>query len=140
MAQGGHNKFVPTEGQRAQVEALRAYGAPLEDICEFVLGPNGQPISQPTLKKHFKRELMIGKWKIVSRVAQTLAQSALGAPAQFDAQGKIIRAEREPDTIAGIFICKSLGGWVDRHQTTHAGKIDGPAPQTIVLLPGDDKL
>lgn len=143
MAQGGHNKFEPTAAQRAQVEALRAYGAPLEDICAFVTDAKGRPISVPTLRKHFKHELMVGKWKIVSTVAQTLAQSAKGSPAVYDDRNRLIKAERPPDTTAGIFICKSLGGWVDRHQVQHAGTgKDGQATEvkTVFLLPSDRKL
>lgn len=139
MPQGGHNRFEPTAEQRAQVEALRAYGAPLEDICPFILDKAGKPITVKTLRKHFKHELTQGKWKIVSVVAQTLAQSAKGVEAKYDDRGRLVRAERSPDTIAGIFICKALGGWVDRHQLQHTGKVDQPA-KTVYLLPSDAKL
>lgn len=144
MPSGGHNRFKPTDAQRAQVEALRAYGAPLPHICQFVLGKNGQPISVKTLKEHFSRELEVGKWNVVQTVAQTLINSARGTPAEFDAQGKQVRAERAPDTTAAIFILKALGGWVDRQQQQHTGADGKPLPpgqpQVIYLYPEDKKL
>lgn len=144
MPSGGHNKFAPTAEQRAQVEALRAYGAPLEDICLFIRTKGGTPITIPTLKKHFNEELRLGKWKVVTTVAQTLVGSARGTPAQFDDKGRKVREEREPDTVAAIFVLKALGGWVDRQQQQHTGADGKPLPAgqpaAIYLLPQDKKL
>lgn len=132
--------FVPTDEQRSKVEALYAYGAPQDDICEFIVNPNsGKSIKRDTLAKHFASELKLGKWKVVSEAAQNLLQSARGRPAVYDAQNNLVRAERPPDTTAAIFICKALGKWQDRVAHDHSGKIEG-GTRTVYLLPGDDKV
>lgn len=132
--------FKATDEQRKIVEALYAYGASYEDVCEFVINPSTKkPIGRDTLMREFAHELRVGKWKVVSEAAQNLLQNARGRPAVYDAAGNLVRAERPPDTTAAIFITKALGGWRDRVAVDHGGKIEGGV-KTVYLLPGDEKL
>lgn len=135
-----NKRFIPTDEQRRVVEALYAYGATYEDVCNFVINPNtGKPISKEVLMKAFASELKVGKWKVVSEAAQNLLQNARGRPAVYDAAGNLVRAERAPDTTAAIFLCKALGKWQDRVAHEHTGEIKGGV-RTVYLIPGDDKL
>ncbi len=66
-------KFVPTSEHRAQIEALAAYGIPQTAMCSLIVNPRtGRPISESTLRKHFRDELESGLWKAVASVASCL--------------------------------------------------------------------
>lgn len=135
-----NKRFIPTSEQRAQVEALYAYGATIEEVCEFIINPNtGKPVSHVILAKAFAKELKHGRWKVVADAAQNLRLNARGRPAEYDDKGRLIRAEKPPDTTAAIFLCKALGKWQDRVAHEHSGKVEGGV-KTVYLLPGDDKL
>lgn len=135
-----NKKFTPTAEQRSVVQALYAYGAKQDEICEFIVNPNtGKPISRDVLAKVFDRELKLGRWKVVSEAAQNLLQNARGRPAVYDQNGRLIQAERPPDTTAAIFLCKALGKWSDRVSHEHSGKIEGGV-KTVYLLPGDERV
>jgi hypothetical protein len=100
--------FAPTEQLRRQVETLAAFGVPQEDICRMVINPNtGKPIAMQTLRRRFRRELDMGASKATARVVESLYRQAVGAPAQYDAQGRLIRAERAPVLAAAVFWMKT---------------------------------
>ena len=71
----GRPQFVPTETERAQVEALVSYGIALEHIV-MLITRNDKPIAINTLKKHFERELAVGPAKANMLVAQSLFKMA----------------------------------------------------------------
>lgn len=143
---GGKPPFVPTADQKAIVRALKAYGAPDDDVCEFIVNrATGKPINRKTLNRVFKQEIKLGRWQAVREVADTLKRSALGTPAEFNKDGKQTRAERAPDTTAAIFFLKAVGGWRDRsdvyHQAAAAKAGQGtPGRQPIIFLASDAKL
>jgi hypothetical protein len=64
-------KFVPTEQQRRTVKSLSAYGIKQEGIA-LVLGLR----SPKTLRKHCRKELILGDIEGVAQVAQTHYQMA----------------------------------------------------------------
>lgn len=64
-------------------------------------------ITRATLAKYFARELVVGAATANSRVGQMFYQFCVGAPAEFDASGNMIRAERQPDL-------KAIMLWVQR--------------------------
>lgn len=135
-----NKRFTPTAEQRSIVQALYAYGATMDDVCEFIVNPNtGKPISRDILAKYFDKELKQGRWKVVSEAAQNLLQNARGRPAKYDDNGRLIHAERPADTTAAIFICKALGKWQDRVSHEHSGEIKGGV-RTIYLTAEDAKL
>jgi len=88
MAQG--KLLVPTDKDRAQVEALSGYGLPFAQIAAIIC----DGIDEDTLTKHFKTELVSGKAKANSMVGKTLYQKATGG-----------------DTAAMIWWSKTQMGW-----------------------------
>ncbi len=67
-------RFEPTAEQRKTVEVMAAYGMPEEQIASTI-GPKG--IDPKTLRKHFRRELLLGATKANSKVAETAYQMAI---------------------------------------------------------------
>jgi len=67
-------RFVPTESQRKQVEAMASYGVRQEDIAR-VIGCDAK-----TLRKHFRDELDVAEIKATSMVAQNLFRMATAWP------------------------------------------------------------
>src|ERR1700730_10040637 len=80
VGRGGRPAFAPTEEQRRNVEIMSGLGIPQEDICLMVRDKNGQPISIPTLEKHFRKELDQGAIKINARVGNFMIANILGMP------------------------------------------------------------
>lgn len=70
----GRPEFEPTEQERKQVEAMSGYGVPVVQIAAMIRGG----IAYETLKKHFGKELVVGKGKANSRIGQTIYQKAAG--------------------------------------------------------------
>lgn len=68
----GRPQFEPTEQERKQVEAMSGYGVPVVQIAATIR--NG--IAYETLKKHFSRELIVGKAKANNKVGKTIYQKA----------------------------------------------------------------
>lgn len=101
----GRPPFDPTEEQRLHVKLHTAYGTPQRAIAEIL------HITLPTLRRHFKRELDIGNHEANATVANSVYQQAIGAPAQFDANGNQVRAEVGRDIRAAIFWLKTRAGW-----------------------------
>lgn len=104
--------FAPTPDQRKLVEQLAAFGTTQEDICTLVTHPHdGKAISQPTLRKHFAKELKSGALKANVKVAQNLFAIATG--------------EGKGAVAAAIFWLKTRGGWKEVNKvelTTPDGK------------------
>ena len=67
-------RFEPTAEQRKTLEIMAAYGIPEEQIASTT-GPKG--IDPKTLRKHFRRELLLGATKANSKVAETAYQMAI---------------------------------------------------------------
>ncbi|TDX61941.1 hypothetical protein EDE12_11242 [Methylosinus sp. sav-2] len=123
----GRKPFEPSEDQRRQVEAFAAYGIPQEDMCKLLLNPRtGKPIDLKTLHKHFRVELDTGMVRANAKVAESLFRQAVGAAAQYDANGKLIRAEQTPVVSAGIFWAKARMGWKERDVHEFTGENGGP--------------
>jgi hypothetical protein len=78
---------------------MAAYGMPEEQIASTI-GPKG--IDPKTLRKHFRRELLLGATKANSKVAETAYQMAIS--------GK--------SPVMTIFWLKCRGGWKEKE---HAG-------------------
>jgi predicted transcriptional regulator len=61
-------EYVPTDAQRSLVESASAFGITQADIAEQ-LG-----IQEKTLRKHFRRELSSGKFKVDMTAGKTVAE------------------------------------------------------------------
>ena len=70
----GRPEFAPTQQERKQVEALSGYGLPHEQIAALIR----DGIDADTLRKHFRKELDVGKAKANAQVGKTLFQKAVG--------------------------------------------------------------
>jgi hypothetical protein len=100
----GRPAFAPSAEQRKQVETMAGYGITEDDIA-LVLG-----IDPKTLRKHFRVELDTGHVKANARVAESLYLQAVGAPAQYDADGRLIREEQKRVLGAAIWWEKTRCG------------------------------
>src|SRR5580704_9086840 len=100
----GRPAFAPSAEQHKLVEMMSGYGIPEEDIA-LVLD-----IDEKTLRKHFRLELDTGHVRANTRVAESLYQQAVGAPAQYDTEGRLIRSEQPRILGAGIWWEKTRGG------------------------------
>ncbi|MDN7442245.1 hypothetical protein QZM64_24095 [Burkholderia cepacia] len=110
--------FISTAAQRALVEQLAAFGIPQEDMVMLVLDANGKPISVPTLRKHFRRELTEGLVKANTKVAQALFKKAAGG-----------------NVASMIFWLKTRGGWKESPQSVElTGRDGGPVAQRTHIV------
>jgi len=69
----------------------------------------------------------------LDRLVKSLFAQAMGAPAEFDGDGNQLRAERPPNSGAGMFLLKS------RHSYRDVGPTDGGnegRPTVVINLPG----
>jgi hypothetical protein len=69
-------QFEPSEEHRRSVQTMAGYGIP-EDVIARTIGPKG--IDPKTLRKHFRRELLLGSTWANAQVAKTLFQMATSA-------------------------------------------------------------
>lgn len=103
-----HPKFIPTDEQRAIVEAMTGCGVPQLTISRSIFKPeDGKPISHLTLRKAFRDEIKHGLARANAEVAQSLFQKATG-----NGNGAIQ---------AAIFWLRCRGGsmWKDRQVQEH---------------------
>jgi hypothetical protein len=121
--QRGQPPFEPTPEQRKKVEAYAGYGIPQEEIC-LLFKADGVQISKHTLAKHFDDELLTGFVKASLGVSQTLHRQAVGAPAQYNEAGKLIRAEVAPNLGAIVWWEKTRRGMREPPQDhNHRGAV-----------------
>jgi hypothetical protein len=91
MAKAGQPAYVPNQADRATVQNLAALGATHAEIC-ICLGTKG--ISEKTMRKHFKRELLTSLGEV-----KALAMS------------QVIAAMKRGEGWAVCFFLKCRGGW-----------------------------
>jgi hypothetical protein len=101
--------YAPTPADRATVKNLAALGVPHAEIAKCV---GGYGISEPTLRKHFRRELDISLNEV-----KALAMSGL------------VRGLQRGDAWAVCFLLKCKAGW--RETSNH--EISTPAPVVQVV-------
>lgn len=80
-------------------------------------------IDEKTLRAHYRLQLDFAKMDFLTAVVRSLGRMAVGAPAVYNEQGKLLRAEVVPQPAPAIFILKTQGkklGWSERPTT------DGP--------------
>ena len=72
----GRPAFEPTDEQRKNVQILISLGLPLKEICAVVRDRNDKAITEPTLRKHFAKEIEVGlpgvkRWMGILRIRQS---------------------------------------------------------------------
>jgi hypothetical protein len=106
--------FRPTDDERKLAEQMTALGIPQESIALVIR----DGIDDKTLRKHFRRELDIGKIVANTKVGSSLFEKATGG-----------------DTTAAIFWAKTQMGWKETSAHEITGKDGGP----IVLWGSNSK-
>lgn len=135
-------EHVPTERTRAQVEALRAYGASDMDIC-YAVGI----ASKSTLYKHYGETLRMAKPRRHGQWASELESIALGR--RFNPEtGQIEKMDVKPRDRAGVlmFLLQCQGRWRRVDRMEH-GLPDGAVPPggsspimgAVIMLPDNGR-
>jgi hypothetical protein len=109
-------EHIPTDKTREQVLSASGLGLPQVQIAAL-LG-----ISDVTLRKHYEKELAVGKATASAQVAKSLYNKAITG-----------------DTTAAIWWTKAQMGWGETN-TTKVGNIDGSPLERIQITfvkPGD---
>jgi len=109
-------EHVPTDKTREQVLSASGLGLPQVQIAAL-LG-----ISDVTLRKHYEKELAVGKATASAQIAKSLYNKAVAG-----------------DTTAAIWWTKAQMGWGETN-TTKVGNIDGTpleGIQVTFVKPGD---
>ena len=109
-------EHIPTDKTREQVLSASGLGLPQVQIAAL-LG-----ISDVTLRKHYEKELAVGKATASAQVAKSLYNKAITG-----------------DTTAAIWWTKAQMGWGETN-TTKVGNIDGSPLEGIQITfvkPGD---
>lgn len=107
--QTGRPTYEPTPADRATVKNLAAVGVPHAEIAKCI-GSHG--VSEPTLRKHFRRELDISQTEVIA-----LAMSGL------------VHGLKNGKPWAVCFTLKCKAGW--RETSNH--EISTPAPIVQVV-------
>ena len=100
----GRPRFVPTNDERKQVEALSGYGLPQDQIAVLIRGG----IALETLREYFATELISGKAKANGQIGKTLFQKAMSG-----------------DTAAMIWWSKAQMRWAETQKHEHTGADGG---------------
>jgi len=114
---------------RKRVESLVGYGFRQEDICKLIINPQtGEPISKPTLEKHFRKEIDTGSLVANALVAESMFQQATGRAkvvrVHDDGTQETVREPVKPNRTMGIWWSKARMGWSETRRIT--GKDGGP--------------
>jgi hypothetical protein len=74
----GRTMFAPTADQRNTVKIMAGLGVPQDKICLSVVNAaTGKPVSEPTLRRAFRREIESGQTELITLVGNMLVNSAL---------------------------------------------------------------
>ncbi len=109
-------EHVPTDKTREQVLSASGLGLPQLQIAALI------GISDVTLRKHYEKELAVGKATASAQIAKSLYNKAVAG-----------------DTTAAIWWTKAQMGWGETN-TTKVGNIDGTPLEGIQITfvkPGD---
>lgn len=100
--------FKPNDVQRQMVELGTGLGIPQHDMVTAILSPtSGKPISEVTLRKHFKDEIRTGIVKFKMKVGVNLLKLS------------------ERNASAAIFLGKVRLGMKETIKLEHSGKVEG---------------
>jgi hypothetical protein len=141
-------RFVPTQDQRNNVEAMIGFGITQDEICELIRNPEtGKPIDGKTLRLHFKTEIATGEAKLKSMVGNLIVNTILGRTRKViekhdgqDVEVEIplgLSDERARATLT-IFFAKTRMGWKETVVNEHANA--GGQPFIIHISSDDSRL
>lgn len=131
----GRKEFKPNDEQRRIVQAAIGIGLRQMQVRMLIMDPTtGNPISKPTLEKHFAHELATGKARAHFTVGKSLYDQAVGIPKMDAAGKKQVGWISEPVPAATIWFTKSQMGFREK------GRIDVSAFETFVESIGGNVL
>lgn len=126
--------FQPTDEQRKLVYMLRAHGMTLENICQFITNQyTGLGICDDTLRKHFKYEIEMATAEVNAAVSQRALEGALGRPAKYDAEGRLIQKEIVPNPYLIQWWEKTRAGMKEGTTTEHTVS---PGTKVTLIIEG----
>jgi hypothetical protein len=137
VAQRGRPRFEPTDEQRRNVEILVGLGIPEGEICRMVRDHKDRPISEPTLRKYFRKEIDQGAIKLNARVGNFLVATILGTPLPEGANITRITDERARANLMALY-ARTRMGWTETTIQQHQGKDRGPI--ILQIVKGDENL
>lgn len=77
-SRGGRPPFEPTDEQRRNVEIMVGLGIPQDSICIMMRNKKDRPITEATLRKHFKKEIAQAQAKLHVTVGNFMVATILG--------------------------------------------------------------
>ena len=90
----GRKPLEATADQRNTVKIMSGLGVPQEKICLLVINrQTRKPISEPTLRRAFRREIDSGQTELTTLVGNMLVEAALGLPPAVGERSKAMRRE-----------------------------------------------
>lgn len=101
----GRPRIQRSESLATQISAMAGYGLPHRDIAKFV------GIDYDTFFRLYNPDINRGAFQSNARLSQTAYQRAMGTPAEYDEQGRLVRAERQGSDNMLIFLCKVRLRW-----------------------------
>lgn len=115
---------------------MSGLGITREDICALI------GTTRTQLGRLYKTELAKGSAQAKTAILRSAFNQAVGAPAEYDAQGRQIRAEVKPVPIMTIFLAKSRAGLRETASVEHTGKGGKPIQHEgrikITIAPEDE--
>ena len=124
----GRKPFEATADQRNTVKIMSGLGVPQEKICLLVINrQTRKPISEPTLRRAFRREIDSGQTELTTLVGNMLVEAALGLP---PAVGEPIKSDAAR-LDAAIFYLECQAGWRRGQLVENVAKEGGPSPHQV---------
>jgi|SRR6516162_6041627 hypothetical protein len=97
----------PTDLSRQRVFLMARYGVTQRAIAVDI------GVSVNTLRKHYMVELLKGDSEAQQAIGKSTMIAAFGHAAQYDAEGRLTKAEKPPNAMLLMFLCKTRLGWRD---------------------------
>jgi hypothetical protein len=124
----GRPKFQPTPNQQTTVQFLVSLGVPQAEICNLVWH-NEKPITEKTLRKHFRREIAQGDVALKARMGNFLIATIEGR--QVDGFVEI-KDERTRGQLLQLYAHSRLG-WNTR-VSAEVGNAKDPAGNVVPFV------
>ena len=124
----GRKPLEATADQRNTVKIMSGLGVPQEKICLLVINrQTRKPISEPTLRRAFRREIDSGQTELTTLVGNMLVEAALGLP---PAVGEPIKSDAAR-VDAAIFYMECQAGWRRGQLVENVAKEGGPSQHQV---------
>ena len=113
-------KFVPTAEQLTTVKVMVGLGITERQICLSIINPQtGKPISEPTLRRAFRREIETGQAELTALIGNMVINTALGR--QPAGGGEPIKSDAKTRLHAAMFYLECRGRLAQRRSGRERG-------------------